>query len=51
MDCKEPMVSNLNRVIHLSGLKSPDYPKDVNEQSGKAVSLVREIIQKVLGRD
>ncbi len=36
---------------HFKGLKSNEYPKDVNEQSGRAVSLMRQVVARVLGRD
>lgn len=40
----------LNDIIVL-GLKSADYPKDTNEQSAKAVELVKDLVARVMGRD
>lgn len=32
-------------------MKVADYPKDTNEQSAKAVEVVKDLVAKVLGRD
>lgn len=32
-------------------MKSADYPKDTNEQSAKAVELVKDLVLRVLGRE
>lgn len=38
-------------LVLILGLKSADYPKDTNEQSAKAVEIVKDLVMRVLGRD
>lgn len=38
-------------TLIFSGLKATDYPKETNEQSAKAVEIVKDLVLRVLGRD
>lgn len=33
------------------GLKTDSYPREASEQNAKAVGMIKELMQKVLGRD